>query len=158
MYCWYYCTVSYFLCGARVCVLKDWKTQKNVWFILPPRLLLLRFGQVSLDEARLMFWLEVQVLFEMSAVMTPSREDMSRVYDKFFLQGSGFYVHELADNGQVLCFVYMRVFEPSTSIWSCWTVLAPPFLFVCLFVFLPCFAFQPYGRARREGAGVLLSQ
>ena len=53
---------------------------------------------ISLDEARLMFWLEVQVLFEMAAVMSPSREDMSKVYDKFFRPGSGFYVHELASD------------------------------------------------------------
>lgn len=57
--------------------------------------------EVSLDEARLMFWLEIQALFEMSVVMTPSREDMSKVYDKFFRQGSGFYVHELAIKPQV---------------------------------------------------------
>lgn len=56
---------------------------------------------VSLDEARLMFWLEVQVLFEMSGVMMPSRHDMSKVYDKFFRQGSGFYVRELAEQKQV---------------------------------------------------------
>ena len=56
---------------------------------------------ISLDEARLMFWLEVQVLFEMSAVMAPSREDMGKVYDKFFRPGSGFYVQELADRRQV---------------------------------------------------------
>lgn len=56
---------------------------------------------VSLDEARLMFWLEVQVLFEMSGVMMPSRHDMSKVYDKFFRQGSGFYVRELAEQRQV---------------------------------------------------------
>lgn len=55
---------------------------------------------ISLDEARLMFWLEVQVLFEMSAVMAPSRADMSNVYDKFFRPGSGFYVQELADKRQ----------------------------------------------------------
>ncbi|CAM9333451.1 unnamed protein product [Ectocarpus sp. 4 AP-2014] len=55
---------------------------------------------ISLDEARLMFWLEVQVLFEMSAVMAPSRDDMSKVYDKFFRPGSGFYVHELTDTRQ----------------------------------------------------------
>ncbi|CAM9783591.1 unnamed protein product, partial [Scytosiphon promiscuus] len=55
---------------------------------------------ISLDEARLMFWLEVQVLFEMSAVMAPSRADMSKVYDKFFRPGSGFYVHELAEKRQ----------------------------------------------------------
>lgn len=55
---------------------------------------------ISLDEARLMFWLEVQVLFEMSAVMAPSRDDMSKVYDKFFRPGSGFYVHELANKRQ----------------------------------------------------------
>lgn len=48
-----------------------------------------------------MFWLEVQALFEMSVVMTPSREDMSKVYEKFFRQGSGFYVHELAIKPQV---------------------------------------------------------
>lgn len=41
------------------------------------------------------------MLFEMSAVMTPSREDMGKVYDKFFRQESGFYVHELAERRQV---------------------------------------------------------
>lgn len=56
---------------------------------------------ISLDEARLMFWLEVQVLFEMSAVMAPSRDDMSKVYDKFFRPGSSFYVDELTDTRQV---------------------------------------------------------
>ena len=60
--------------------------------------------EVSLDEARLMFWLEVQVLFEMSMMMTPSREDMTKVYDKFFRQGSGFYVRELSIKPQVQLF------------------------------------------------------
>lgn len=64
---------------------------------------------ISLDEARLMFWLEVQVLFEMSAVMAPSRADMSKVYDKFFRPGSGFYVHELADKRQVRQDAYVLV-------------------------------------------------
>lgn len=56
---------------------------------------------VSLDEARLTFWLEAQLLFEMSKVSKPSRGDMTKVYDKFFRSGSGFYVPELADRGQV---------------------------------------------------------
>lgn len=78
---------------------------------------------ISLDEARLMFWLEVQVLFEMSAVMVPSREDMSKVYDKFFRPVSGFYVHELAaDKRQVLGHGYVysgggRGRERCTSLW-----------------------------------------
>lgn len=72
--------------------------------------------EISVDEARLMFWLEVQVLFEMSAVMTPSREDMDKVYDKFFRPGSGFYVHELADRQQVLREPYILLLRPCGAV------------------------------------------
>lgn len=70
-------------------------------YMLKVRNTMASLGDVSLDEAQLMFWLEAHLLFEMAAVMTPTRGDMAKIFDKFFQEGSGFFLSDSLDQRQV---------------------------------------------------------
>lgn len=52
-----------------------------------------------------MFWLEAHVLLEMAAVMTPSRADMAKIFDKFFREESGFFLADGVEERQVCLYL-----------------------------------------------------